>query len=77
MTAKKGHYLWTDLWDELTWPGTGPSAIHMYLWVINEKINPDTLLEKKHKTSDIDWKKVLIWGAVIIIILMVAPRFIH
>jgi hypothetical protein len=77
VTGKKKKYLHTDLWDDLIWPGTGPSAIHMYLWVINEKINPDTILEKKSKITEVDWKKIAMYGAIVIVILFLAPKFIH
>ena len=76
VTGKRNTYFHTDLWDELVWPGEGQSAIHMYLWMINEKINPDTLSEKK-KGTDLDWKKIAMYGAIGIAILLIAPRFIH
>lgn len=49
----------------------------MYLWVINEKINPDTILEKKSKITEVDWKKIAMYGAIVIVILFLAPKFIH
>lgn len=77
VTGRKKKYLTTDIWDELIWPKTGPSAIHMYLWVINEKINPDTILEKKSKITEMDWKKIIMYGAIALVIVFLLPKFIH
>ena len=74
ITGKRGHYLWTDLWDELKWAHDDQSAIHVYLWMINNKLDADALNERKG--SDIDWKKILIYGAVGVVVLIVASGFI-
>lgn len=75
VTAKKNTYLWTDLWDELIWPQAGQSATHMYLWMINTKINPDAISEKRHG-ADFDYKKLLMYGALAVVIIIVAWMFI-
>lgn len=77
VTGVKNTYFWTDIWDELTWAKDGQSAIHMYLWTINEKINPDAISEKKGKHQDFDMKQIMIYGAVGIVILMVAWSFLN
>lgn len=77
VTGRKNTYFWTDIWDELTWPKEGQSAIHMYLWTINEKINPDAISEKKGKHADIDMRQIMIYGAVGIVVLMIAFSFLN
>lgn len=77
VTGRKKKYLTADFWDELIWPESGPSAIHMYLWVINEKINPDTILERKSKITQFDWKKIAMYGAIALVIVFLLPKFIH
>lgn len=76
MTGRKNTYVLTDIWDELIWPGTGQSAIHMYLWMINTKINPESIADKGKAASDIDMKKVLMYAAIGIVILIVSWQFI-
>ena len=76
VTGRKRTYFFTDLWDELTWPEMGQSAIHMYLWMINTKINPEAITEKKRPGSDIDMKKWLMYGAIGIVVLIVSWGFI-
>ena len=49
----------------------------MYLWVVNEKINPDSILEKKKKIRELDWKKIAMYGAIALVIIFLAPKFIH
>ena len=49
----------------------------MYLWVINEKINPDTILEKKSKITQMDWKKIAMYGAIALVIVFLLPKFMH
>ena len=75
VTGKKRRYFHTDLWNELTWPLTGQSAIHMYLWMINTKINPEAITEKR-RGNDMDMKKILMYGAIGIVIVIVAWQFI-
>lgn len=75
MTGKKNTYVLTDIWDELVWAGTGQSAIHMYLWMINTKINPEAISENK-KNTDLDMKKIIMYGAIGIVVLIVAWQFI-
>ena len=74
ITGKKGHYLWTDIWDELIWAHGEQSAIHLYLWMINNKLDADALNERKH--TDVDWKKILIYGAIGIAVVIVGWGFI-
>lgn len=76
LTGKKNVYVWTDIWDELTWAKEGQSAIHMYLWMINTKINPDAISEKNRPGMDLDWKKILMYGAIGIVIIIVAWQFL-
>lgn len=75
LTGKRNTYVHTDIWPELRWAQKGQSAIHMYLWMINERMDPDKITEKKKATSDIDWKKILMIAGAIIIIIIVAPGF--
>lgn len=77
VTGKKRMYFDTDLWDELQWPGKGQSAVHMYLWMINESINPEALSEQKPKHADIDWQKLLIYGIVGVVGIFVIMGFIR
>ena len=74
ITGKRGHYFWTDIWDGLKWAHEDQSAIHVYLWMINNKLDADALNEKKK--SDLDLKKILIYGAIAIAIVIVAWGFI-
>ena len=76
MTGKKNTYVLTDIWDELVWAGTGQSAIHMYLWMINTKINPEAIGENKKNMSELDMKKIIMYGAIGIVVLIVAWQFI-
>lgn len=75
VTGKKRTYFYTDLWDELIWPKEGQSAIHMYLWMINTKINPEAITERKRPGGDIDWKKLLMYVAIGIVVIVVAMSF--
>lgn len=75
-TGKKNTYVWTDIWPELQWAKEGQSAIHMYLWMINTKINPDAISEKRKATADIDYKKILMYGAIAVVVIIIAWQFI-
>lgn len=76
VTGKKRMYLDTNIWNELIWPEKGQSAIHMYLWMINNSITGDILTQKK-PGMDLDWHKIILYGAIIIAIIIIAPSFIH
>lgn len=75
ITGKKGKYLWTDLWPELIWSKGGQSAIHDYLWMINNKLNANALAEKVN-TSEVSMKKILIYGVIGIAVVIIAWGFI-
>lgn len=74
-TGKKNHYVYCDFYDELVWPTYNQSAIHMYLWMINERMDPDKITEKKKATSDVDWRKILMIAGAVILIIIIAPTF--
>lgn len=76
VTDRRRAYLETDLWPELTWPKGGQSAIHMYIWMINEKLDPDRITEKRKPGADIDWKKLLMYGGLAVVIIIIASQFI-
>ena len=76
ITGKKGKYLQTDIWPELTWPKEGQSAIHMYLWMISNKINADAITGKKNNSADWDWKKILMYSGLAILAIIIASRFL-
>lgn len=77
LTGRKRTYVHVghEIADALDWPYKGQSAIHMYLWVINEHINPDALSDRGKK-SDIDIKKLVMYGAIGMVILIVSWGFI-
>ena len=76
ITGKKRSYFNTDIWDELIWPKEGQSAIHMFLWMINNKMNPDSITEKKKVGADIDMKKLIMYGAIAVVAIIFAWQFI-
>lgn len=76
ITGKKNSWFETDIWPELKWPKEGQSAIHLYLWTINEKMDPDKISEKGRIATDFDWKKILMIAGAVIIIIILVPMFI-
>lgn len=76
ITGKRRSYLETPIWPELIWPKEGQSAVHMYLWMINEKMDPDKITEKKKPMSDIDWRRLLMLAGGAIAIIIIAPTFL-
>ena len=71
VSGKKRTYFHTDIWDDLVWARDGQSAIHDYIWATQEKLDVDKVMEKKPKTSDIDFKKLamIIGGAILVFII--------
>lgn len=76
-TGKKNTHVLVKFADKLIWPEGNQSAIHMYIWMINERMDPDKISEKKKATSNMDWKKILMIAGAVILIILIAPSFMR
>lgn len=76
VTGRKRVYFQTDIWSELVWPKKEQSAIHYYLWMTNNHMDPDKITEKKKPMSEIDLRKLVIVGVAVLVIILIVPQFL-